>query len=118
MIKLTVDEAYAFDYYSILHLKHKNNYISDDLLMQAREDLTASLGLDLVDEILSSEEYHNLVGANTLTFAAVDKAKEDLVTASYVDKCNYERMICKKNLQSKFFNNGLSEVKIGYDRHK
>jgi hypothetical protein len=118
MIKLTVDEAYAFDYYSILSLKYKNGFLSEEILQTAKNDLEDSLGIDLVENILNSPEYASLLDANQLTFNAVDKAKEDLVKASYVDKCNYERMLAKKALQNKFFNSNLSEVKIGYEKHK
>jgi hypothetical protein len=118
MIKLTVDEAYAFDYYSILSLKNSNGFIPLEVLQTAKKDLDESLGKDLVNEILNSQEYISLLDANKLTFDAVDKAKEDLVKASYVDKCNYERMLAKKSLQNKFFTTDLSETKIGYERLK
>ena len=118
MIKITVDEAYAFDYYSILHLKYNNGYLPPETLQIAKNDLTDSLGEYLVTKILDSNEYHDVYEANKLTFDAVDKAKDDSVPASYVDKCNYKRMLAKKELQSKFFNTNLSEIKIGYERHK
>lgn len=118
MIKITVDEAYAFDYYSILHLKYDNGYLPPEILQIAKNDLTDSLGEDLVTKILDSNEYNDVYEANKLTFDAVDKAKDDSVPASYVDKCNYKRMLAKKGLQSKFFNTNLSEIKIGYERHK
>ena len=118
MIKITVDEAYAFDYYSILHLKYDNGYLPLETLQIAKNDLTENLGLELVETILNSPEYGETYSANKLTFDAVDKAKDDSVPASYVDKCNYKRMLAKKELQSKFFNTNLSEIKIGYERHK
>ena len=118
MIQLTVDEAYAFDYYSILELKFKNGFISKEILNITKKDLISTLGEILVEEILNSNEYKNLLESNQVTFDAVDKAKEDLVTASYVDKCNYNRMLSKKSLQNKFFNTQLSETKIGYERLK
>lgn len=118
MIKLTVDEAYAFDYYSILDIKYSNGYITSDILNTTRGDLEQSLNFELVSQILASQEYKELVDANQLTFDAVDQAKEDKVPASYVDKCNYQRMLAKKALQSKFFGTDLSEKKIGYERLK
>jgi hypothetical protein len=118
MIKLTVDEAYAFDYYSVLFLKYNNGFIPISVLEIAKKDLEENLGDILVNKILDSQEYKNLLDANILTFNAVDKAKDDSVKASYVDKCNYERMLAKKSLQIKFFNTELSEVKIGYEKHK
>jgi len=118
MVQLTVDEAYAFDYYSILELKLKNNFIPQETLNITKNDLINNLGETLVEEILNSDEYQKLLNSNQITFEAVDKAKEDLVTASYVDKCNYNRMLSKKSLQNKFFNTQLSETKIGYERLK
>ena len=81
-------------------------------------DLTENLGDEITETILASDEYKEVYEANKLTFDAVDKAKDDSVPASYVDKCNYKRMLAKKELQSKFFNTNLSEIKIGYERHK
>jgi hypothetical protein len=118
MIKITVDEAYAFDYYSILHLKYNNGYLSLETLQIAKNDLIENLGNEIAETILASDEYKEVYEANKLTFDAVDKAKDDSVPASYVDKCNYKRMLAKKELQSKFFNTNLSEIKIGYERHK
>lgn len=118
MIKISVDEAYAFDYYSILDLKYNSGYIPLSVLEVTKNDLIDSLGVEKVEAILKSEEYADLYAANRLTFEAVDKAKEDKVAASYVDKCNYKRTLSKRALQQKHFNNEISEVKIGYERLK
>ena len=118
MVKLTVDEAYAFDYYSILFLKNSNGFLSLEVLQTTKKDLEENLGDVLVNKILNSQEYKNLLDANKLTFDAVDKAKNDSVKASYVDECNYKRMLAKKALQNKFFNTDLSEIKIGYESIK
>jgi hypothetical protein len=117
MIKITVDEAYAFDYYSILELKYANGYIPKSHLEKTKEDIRIEIGIDLTHKILHSTEYENLKHANLLTFEAVDKAKTDEVAASYVDKCNYQRMLANKDLQNAFFNTQLQETKIGYDKH-
>jgi len=116
MIKINVDEAYAFDYYCILDLKLKNGYIPKETVEVVKSDLISQVGEELVVEIINSNEYKELFRANELTFNAVDKAKTDDVLASYVDECNYRRMICKTNLQNKYFNNKLMEVKIGYEK--
>lgn len=117
MIKITVDEAYAFDYYSILELKYSNGHIPESYLEKTKQDLYTGIGTELTHKILHSTQYKNLKHANWLTFEAVDKAKIDEVTASYVDKCNYQRMLAKKDLQNTFFNTQLLETKIGYDKH-
>ena len=118
MIKINVDEAYAFDYYTILCLKKKNGLDVDIIIKIIEEDLINQIGLDKFNLIVDSEEYSNLYDANEKTFLAVDKAKTDDVPASYVDKCNYERMKHKQFLQSKFFSKKITEVKLGYEKLK
>jgi hypothetical protein len=116
MIKISVDEAYAFDYYSIIFLKKENGVNVDKSINIIKNDIIQQIGLELFNEIINSNEYNNLYMANKKTFDAVDKAKTDSVLASYVDECNYFRMMNKKDLQNKFFSNELVETKIGYDK--
>jgi len=118
MIKLLVDEAYAFDYYSIFELKTTKNQNLVDSMNQIKIDLISQIGEEKFKEIINSEEYRKLYDANSETFDAVDKAKTDEVLASHVDKCNYLRMLAKKDLQNKFFTNKLTEFKIGYEKLK
>lgn len=118
MIKISVDEAYAFDYMSILEIKLEKNYNVETIINTIKNELINQLGFKQFNEIIISEEYINLKFSNKNTFDAVDKAKTDDILASFVDRCNYERIICKKKLQDKFFNNTLSEVKIGYEKLK
>jgi hypothetical protein len=116
MLKITVDEAYAFDYYSILKLKRENGSDIDQVINLIKSDIINYIGEIKFNLIINSKEYENLYLSNKNTFDAVDKAKTDQVLASYVDRCNYLRMIHKKELQSKFFSNDLSEVKLGYEK--
>ena len=118
MIKISVDEAYAFDYMSILYIKLEKYDSVKNIINIIKNELINQLGVDKFNDIMASEEYKNLKNSNKTTFDAVNKAKTDEVLASFVDSCNYERMICKKKLQDKFFNNKLSELKIGYDNLK
>ena len=67
--------------------------------------------------MIYSEEYKNMIKANELTFDAVDKAKNNEVTAQHVDYCNYQRHAAKQNFQKKFFTSDLSELKIGYEKY-
>ena len=55
---------------------------------------------------------------NRLTFEAVNKAKNNEVTAKEVDYCNYQRHIAKINFQKKFFSCDVNEVKIGYEKYE
>jgi hypothetical protein len=116
MIKITVDEAYAFDYYAILQIKKEYGSNVNETIVAIKSDLIDSVGLEKYETIINSEIYLKLYDSNKETFIAVDKAKTDEVLASYVDKCNYKRMILKKELQNKFFSNSLSETKLGYEK--
>jgi hypothetical protein len=116
MINLQVSESYALDYLSILCVKAKksptltncNNYHT------CLNNIGHELGFGKLTEILSSSEYKNLRACNLETFEAVDKAKTDEIPASAVDRLNYERFLYKKSLQDKFFDEKLTEQKLGY----
>lgn len=118
MIKITVDEAYAFDFYSILEIKKSFGMSVEEQLVEYRKEISSQLSDELFYEIYESKEYADLLFCNRLTFEAVDKAKSDEVKASYVDECNYRRTVAKKKLQQKFFNEGISEIKYGYEKLK
>ena len=116
MINLNVDEAYAFDYLSILEIKKEkssNNKQWLDCLLYLQNQFEPEKWLS----IIHSEEYKSMIKANLLTFDAVDKAKNNQVTAQHVDYCNYQRHTAKQNFQKKFFTSDLSELKIGYEKY-
>lgn len=118
MVNLFVDEAYAFDYLSILEIKKNINKENTKAWSFCYDYLMKQFEYHRWMVMINSEEYKNMVKANFLTFDAVDKAKNNLVTAQYVDQCNYQRYIAKKDFQSKFFNNNLNENKIGYEKYE
>lgn len=105
MIRLLVDEAYAFDYLSILKVKHEKNENSDSekALIDCSLNLCVELGVDVTLDVLGSNEYENLLEANRKTFDAVEKARYGKISAKKVDDCNMERYNAKKALQAKFF---------------
>jgi len=121
MLDLPVDEAYAFDYLSILEVKMQHDSRNRGKFMVFAE-VAASLKRQLRGELFQlikiSKEYQELVAANKRTFEAVDRAKKDEVTASFVDECNYHRYLAKQALQKRFFKGPLKESKIGYERYK
>lgn len=119
MVNLSVDEAYAFDYLSILQIKKLKSNSEKDYTTWARcyEFLQKQFDEEKWLSMIYSEEYKNMLEANNSTFEAVDKAKNDLVTAKHVDYCNYKRYIAKQEFQKKFFENNLSESKIGYNKY-
>jgi hypothetical protein len=113
MINLLVDEAYAFDYLSILEVK--KNLSLDPQKQKAFADCKNFLSLQLSNfyEIYSSDEYHDLYDINKKTFDLVDLARNNgNVTAKQVDDANMERFYRKRDLQSKFFSSQLVESKI------
>ena len=115
MINLPVDEAYAFDYLTILKIKsdvNPQNPALSDAYEGCLSALRAQLGAS-VEEILASPEYHQLLQSNRLTFDAVDRARNgDSITAKEVDDCNMERFRCKMALQQRFFKGDLVETKL------
>lgn len=118
MINLNVDEAYAFDYLSILFIKRERNPNSFDAWNNCSNFLKNQLGDELFNSIINSKEYSDMIDANLKTFNMVDLAKEDKCTARDVDVCNYERYKAKINLQNSFFDNKITEVKIGYEKYE
>ena len=117
MINILVDEAYAFDYLSILEVKKQKSSISNDAWANCYIHLQNQFDNEKWLYIINSKEYENMIKANELTFDAVDKAKNNEVTAQYVDNCNYQRHAAKQNFQKKFFISDLSELKIGYEKY-
>lgn len=104
MINILVDEVYAFDFLSILHIK-KDSARYNQCLNQIRMQISNT------DTILESQEYKKVYDANLKVFDAINKSKKDLVKASYVEECNYSRYLAKKELQCKFFSNDMTEKK-------
>lgn len=109
MVKISVDESYAFDYLSILSIK-KN--MSDECFVNwenCYDEL--SLQINNFDEIINSQEYINLLEANQITFTAVEHARYGEISAKDVDNANMLRYKRKKELQEKYFNNKITEHK-------
>jgi hypothetical protein len=118
MISIEVDEAYAFDYLSILEVKKQKFSSAIETWSRCYLNLQTQFNSEKWFLMINSEEYKNMIKANLLTFDAVDKAKNNEVTAQHVDYCNYQRHTAKQNFQKKFFNNNLCELKIGYNKYE
>lgn len=120
MIKIEVDEAYAYDMFAIATIKLSKN---DNSLNRANY---ASLACDIYSGIgekhhliISSSEYEELYRINRNIFEYIDKMKTNpsIEDGVWVDKQNYARFLAKKALQEKFFpSQKLSEQKIGYEK--
>lgn len=120
MIKVSVDEGYAFDMLSILQVKAeygKNDTASNSFLTM-RDELVEQLTQGVVNEILASEIYGDLYYTNLTLFKLIDELKsrdEQKGDAARVDSMNYTRFQLKKRLQSRFFPAKPStEIKLGY----
>ena len=121
MIKIIVDEAYAFDFLAILYVKYE--FSKNEKILTQIEELESfiekQIGKEKFYDIISSAEYGNVMKANKETFDWVDKAKTDSCKASDVDRSNYERCKARNALQEKFFpKKEISEVKFGYEAYK
>jgi len=111
MINICVDEAYAFDFLSILEIKKNHS----DQAMQSWHNcfnyLKAQLPNNLFALIINSQEYRDMVDANQKTFDAVELARNNKITSKELDKTNFVRYQMKINLQNKFFSNRITEFK-------
>ena len=115
MIKVSVDEAHAFDMLAISIVKKNKNSseINISNFLNLENEIKKQVG-KIYDSILDSSIFLKLIKINTEIFDAVDLVKEDKVLGSTVDKLNYQRFLAKKEIQNIYFKNSLSEQKIGY----
>jgi hypothetical protein len=107
MIKILVDEGYAYDYLAILTVKAKkiNTNKTLDAKNQCNEFLMNQVGEDKHLDILKSKAFTDLFNVNSETFDAVEKARYGEISAKEVDDLNMKRYHCKVTLQNKFFPN-------------
>ncbi len=112
MVTLLVDEGYAFDYLSILDVKKNIRPEVEPNWHFCFLFLEKQFGKNKMQQIINSLEYIDLIEANKITFEAVNKAKENLISAKEVDDLNLLRYEKKIALQNKFFTNQVSEIKI------
>lgn len=122
-IKGELDAAVWFDMLSILEVKldrirdlEKHMRVTEEY-KNMLHSLEISLSPSKLKEILWSMEYRNLYTANSYVFKMVDFAedenKKDQVSAYQVAQLNLLRYKCKNELQKKFFESEVSEVKTG-----
>lgn len=112
MINLPVDEAYAFDYLSILFIKKDINDHCLNMWIQCSNYINKQMDDNLWNEIINSSEYLDLIAINKDVFDAVEKARYGSISAKEVDDKNMQRYRQKIKLQNKFFTDSqLSESK-------
>ncbi len=120
MLKISLDESFVFDLLSILDVKmgkaSGKNYTKVELSFEKMSsEIIQQIGKIKYEEIISSCEYESLFHANGIVFDLVDKAKQDNGIGKEMDNANYMRYLRKTDLQKKFFDDEVSEVKIGYN---
>ena len=115
MISIIVDEAYAFDYLSILEVKTTKLRKGFREFRDCEHIIMAQIGHEKFNTVRASDEYRALLQANFVVFNLVERLKTDpSVTAFEVDDGNHLRYLCKKRLQAAFFTTTLKETKT-YD---
>lgn len=105
MIKILVDEAYAFDYLSILEVK------DSELRDRVAAHIAKQIGVMKTMNIYASDEYDQLYNANKALFDCVERARYGTITAKELDEANMERHKAKQALQAEFFQTQLTETK-------
>lgn len=118
MIKLLVDECYAFDYMAILFIKRDKSDAAFKTWQDCYEFIKSQFNEDFFNDMINSKEYKEIIDNNQKTFNMVIKAKENECTAMDVDKCNYGRHQAKIKFQEKFFKGKMNEIKIGYEKYE
>lgn len=113
MIKLQVDEAYAFDYLAILYIKKDysdNNY---RIWKECERFLQTQYDSSEWDRILNSEQFQKLIDVNRELFHAVEAAKQNKISAKDLDDQNMQRFYSKQVFQNVLFpNKPITETKI------
>lgn len=115
MIKISVDEGYAFDCLSILEVKNRfsPSEESGEKLRVFEKNIKDQIG-PVFFTIKASKEYGNLYKTNEFLFAKIDESKKGRVPASYIDYLNWVRFIHKSSINDSFFKDTSKEIKLGY----
>lgn len=116
MIKISLDDAAAFDILSILKVKKEKLAANKtDLVEQIeflKNEIVSQIGLDKVNDILLSESFKKLCDANLHIFEEIEKIRLGTsILAKTADDLNIKRYNAKKALQNAFFQNELTELK-------
>lgn len=114
MITLLVDEAYAFDYYAILVVKHHTGSMVNTAEMNRCRDFLACQTEDF-QKITDSDEFHKLYLANLKIFNLLED-QDHPADYKAIGDANRQRFLCKQALQKKFFGEEMkAEKKSGRD---
>lgn len=97
MILLPCDEAFAFDYLSILYVKREHGLPVDAEIVRVERLLEAQAPA-IMPRLLASTDFVRLMNANRETFEAVVKSGQTLVQTA-----NRRRFRAKKRIQAKYW---------------
>ena len=115
MINLIVDEAYAFDYLSVLEIKKNNSLKDHQYYSMIFDHVRLEVGNETFDRIIASKIYHEMIDANKKIYDLIDdiRIKKINMDAKIVDDANNQRFFLKRKLQQTYFANELTELKTG-----
>lgn len=116
MIKISLDEAYVYDILSIYAVKIENSegekkQKSLESFNTLSEEIQNQIGIAKHHSIINSTAYFDLKQANKEVFDLVDRAGETSLSKQTAE-ADYKRYLKKVELQTKFFDNQITEVKI------
>lgn len=113
MLKLIVDEGYAFDYLAIQQIKKDLNDQAAENYKRTYDVIKGQIYFDSFVTIVTSDEYNELLRVNKILYDYVDKIRAgEVVDGKEVDDCNEMRYRAKQAIQKKFFGTDLkTEVK-------
>lgn len=108
MINITVDEAYAFDYLSILEVKKNNSPVQFIAYEKCRGDIARQIGEEYCEAIIGSKQYKNLFDTNKKIYDLIDDIRKGReIFASVIDELNSLRYYHKTELQKIFFDSDM-----------
>jgi hypothetical protein len=112
MLKIEVDEAYAFDMLAVLEIKCCRSGTDAMNFAQFLDVIEQQLGVEPTRRIIHSAEYNQLVNANRVVFDMIEQiCAGQKLDALAVHEANMGRFVGKKALQAKFFGVELTERK-------
>lgn len=113
MINLLVDEAYAFDFISVLDIKKTNSSKDQENFNITCDYIRSQIGHELFDLIINSDVYHLMININKKIYDLIDDIRilHKQMDAKIVDDINTQRFFLKRKLQEQFFNDNLTESK-------
>lgn len=118
MIKVSLDEGYVFDMLAISLIKSQlsdapyKRKASEVVCKGLLQEIAEQIGEEKLKDIVRSEEYQALCGANRKTFSLVEIARAEKGTLSkQIDEANLQRYYAKTALQKNMFGTTPLETK-------